>query len=145
MYTTLHITQPEQLAQAHQIRQQVFVIEQGVPSTLELDQHESSAHHYLLLHTPTGNPCGAARWRYTDKGIKLERFAVLAAYRNQGAGSVLLRGVLDDIARQAPKGTLCYLHAQSPAVSFYLRAGFVISGEAFEEAGIEHYPMLLPL
>jgi predicted GNAT family N-acyltransferase len=33
------------------------------------------------------------------------------------------------------------LHAQVPAMSFYLRAGFVPEGELFYEANIPHYKM----
>ena len=37
------------------------------------------------------------------------------------------------------------LHAQASAVGFYLRAGFVARGAAFEEAGIAHQEMVLSL
>ena len=37
------------------------------------------------------------------------------------------------------------LHAQAPAVDFYLRHGFVPHGGRFQEAGIEHQEMVLPL
>jgi predicted GNAT family N-acyltransferase len=35
-----------------------------------------------------------------------------------------------------------YLHSQSRAVNLYKRDNFIIEGEKFYEAGIEHYNMI---
>ncbi|EJF10132.1 GNAT family N-acetyltransferase [Pontibacter sp. BAB1700] len=80
------------------------------------------ARHYLA--TCEGIACGAARWRQTDQGIKLERFAVLADYRNRQVGAALLQAVLRDV-QAAHAGSKVYLNAQLPAVNFYKRHGFV--------------------
>ncbi len=124
--------------QAFAIRQAVFVAEQGVPAELEYDEHEAEATHYLLYMDET--PIGAARWRKTSQGIKLERFAILPEYRNKGIGKTLVNKVLEDIV---PLGLPVYLHSQLRACSLYQRHGFVISGEVFTEAGIAHYKMAL--
>ncbi|MDB5261926.1 MAG: family acetyltransferase [Adhaeribacter sp.] len=125
---------------AFTIREKVFVEEQGVPTAEEYDQYERTAHHYLA--TCAGVPCGAARWRQTEKGIKLERFAVLPEYRNQEVGSHLLHKVLLDVKAMHP-GKEIYLHAQLPALNFYARHGFAPVGEPFSECDIEHYKMIL--
>lgn len=125
---------------AFTIREKVFVEEQQVPPDAEYDQFEKTAHHYLA--TVDKVPCGAARWRQTDKGIKLERFAVLPAYRNQEVGSHLLHQVLQDVKAAHPNKTI-YLHAQLLAVPFYERQGFEISGDQFSECDILHYKMVL--
>jgi predicted GNAT family N-acyltransferase len=133
-------TETEQ-AQAFQIRHTVFVVEQNVPEDLELDEYESVSRHFLALNEG-GQPCGAARWRFTDKGIKLERFAVLPAYRGKGAGVALVEGVLADIeAHLERKDKLIYLNAQKSAKDFYIRFGFQVIGDEFWEAGIPHYTM----
>jgi predicted GNAT family N-acyltransferase len=119
-----------------QIRQSVFVEEQHVDPALEYDEHEFSATHYLLSRD--GNPLGTARWRETDKGIKLERFATLLSHRNEGLGAILLKHILGDIL---PLGKKIYLHSQLKAIPFYERQGFVKFGEQFSEAGIEHFQM----
>ncbi len=128
---------------AFSVREQVFVAEQGVPAALECDAHDRAAatRHYLA-RAPDGRPAGAARWRPTDRGVKLERFAVLAGFRNQRVGEALLHKVLADVRAEAP-GALVYLHAQLRAVPFYERAGFRKEGDLFEEAGIQHYKMVL--
>src|SRR5690349_19849615 len=85
---------------AFSIREKVFVEEQKVPLDAEYDQHEKSANHYLATYN--GIPCGAARWRQTDNGIKLERFAVLPEYRSQAVGSQILKKVLEDVKAAHP-------------------------------------------
>lgn len=104
--------------------------------SLEYDKEEE-AHHYLLVIG--GKAIGAARWRETDKGIKLERFAVLPEFRNRGMGEIILKEVLKDVAGL---GKTVYLHSQAKAVPFYFRNGFVKKGDMFMEAGIEHYYMI---
>lgn len=121
--------------QAFAIRRKVFVEELGVEATLEYD-HEEEAHHYLLFLGK--NPIATARWRDTEKGIKLERFAVLPGFRNRGIGEIILKEVLKDVTH---KGKMIYLHSQIMAIPFYERNGFVKFGDQFTEAGIEHFLM----
>lgn len=123
---------------AMQVRQQVFVQEQGVPADAEYDSYENSATHYLATYA--GAPVGAARWRVTEHGVKLERFAVLKEHRNKRVGEKLLDAVLQDVQNWHPEKKI-YLHAQLPAVRFYHRHGFKPEGEKFSECDIEHYKM----
>jgi len=120
------------------IRKAVFVEEQGVDAMLELDKEEEASHYLLLLGE---KPLATARWRETEKGIKLERFAVLPSFRNRGFGEIILKEVLKDVS---PLEKPIYLHAQMRAVPFYQRHGFYISGEPFIEAGLTHYLMKYP-
>lgn len=140
MTTAQHVTAPADLEAAFAIRHTVFVAGQGVPATKEHDQHDQTDARHYLARTADGTPCGAARWRVTDNGVKLERFAVLAEFRNQQVGAALLQAVLRDVSAEHPEAEV-YLHAQLAAVNFYLRHGFATVGERFTEAGIEHYKM----
>lgn len=121
---------------ALKIRHKVFIDEQHVPPALEVENEDSST-FYLLFQDDV--PVATGRWRNTENGIKLERFAVLPAYRNLKLGTVLLKKVLDDLENS---GQTVYLNSQIKAVSFYERQGFHKIGEMFEEAGIQHYKML---
>lgn len=123
---------------AFAIRHKVFIEEQNVDSDLERE-HDQEAHHYLLILG--GKALATARWRETEKGIKLERFAVLPEFRNRGFGMIILREVMNDVV---PLGKTIYLHSQLRAVPFYERNGFV-NGTSFYEADIEHYFMKLKI
>jgi predicted GNAT family N-acyltransferase len=125
------------LSTALEIRTIVFIEGQNVPSELEHDGLENESTHYLLYVEEQA--VGTARLRITEKGIKLERFAILEAHRNKGYGEIILKKVLEDARIH---GDHIYLHAQADAVNFYLRNGFKITSSPFSEAGIIHYIMI---
>lgn len=135
--TVTKISDPATLQRAFDIRVKVFVDEQGVDRDLEYEHEEESTHFIALVD---GEEAGTARWRKTEKGIKLERFAVLPDFRSVGVGRELVKAVLNDIDTKAQK---IYLHAQSQVVDFYKKQGFEPEGEEFEEAGIKHFKMVL--
>lgn len=128
------------LEEAFSIRKTVFVVEQGVSEADELDEFETESRHFLAFDAGN-NACGTARWRTTENGVKLERFAVLKSHRGMGIGSALMTAVLKDIEANEKLGKL-YLHAQVNAVGMYSKFGFEISGDQFDECGILHYKMV---
>lgn len=133
-------TSDQSLAEkAFRIRDKVFVEEQDVDKDIEYDGLDDECMHYLLLSE--GKAVATARWRETEKGIKLERFAVLKEYRNGGYGGLVLDEVLSDVL---PLGKRIYLHSQDAAVRFYERHGFVKMGRPFLEANIWHFVMERP-
>jgi predicted GNAT family N-acyltransferase len=118
------------------IRNHVFVEEQQVDRDEEFDIFEVSSLHYL--GSCNGIPAGTARWRFTEKGIKLERFAVEKSMRGTGIGKAVLAEVLKDVI---PFRKKIYLHAQVSAMGFYEKAGFKKEGPMFSEANIDHFLM----
>jgi len=129
------VTNPADLEKVFAIRREVFVGEQNCPPELEWEFEDESTH---FLATVDGEPAGASRWRKTEKGYKLERFAVLQKFRGFGVGQELVRTVLADLPADA---TYVYMHAQIQAVGLYEKFGFVKTGPEFEEAGIRHFKM----
>jgi predicted GNAT family N-acyltransferase len=127
------------LQEAFAIRRKVFVVEQKVAEEEEYDEHEESATHFIALIDQ--HAVGTARWRFTNDGIKLERFAVLKEYRGRGVGSALLQSVLDDVRSVNKDGKKIYLHAQLDAIPFYSGFNFQMVGERFSECNILHYKM----
>lgn len=128
---------PEAMQRVVAIRREVFVVEQHVDPSEEYDAYESTCHHYLAYLND--RPVGAARHRLVaGTKLKLERIAVLKDARGHGVGAALVRHMLAD----APKGLTIYMHAQTHALPFYERLGFVAEGERFYEAGIEHVAMV---
>lgn len=143
MISVLPIATHTDLETAFAIRRQVFVEEQRVDAREEYDEFEETSAHFLAFVDDV--PCGTARWRRTSNGIKMERFAVLASCRRMGVGKALVQAVLDDVFSQQPEPIQSiYLHAQLPAMPLYAGFGFVAIGHMFEEAGIQHYKMVLP-
>tara|TARA_B100001971_G_C17914361_1_gene394508 strand:+ start:238 stop:663 length:426 start_codon:yes stop_codon:yes gene_type:complete len=124
---------------AFAIRNKVFVIGQNCPADIEYEFEEEST-HFLLLED--GVAKATARYRKTEKGIKLERFAVLVKSRGKGYGMQILDAILDDI--KDFEG-LKYIHAQIQVIPFYEKVGFRKVGNLFEEAGIMHYKMIYHL
>ena len=122
-------------AQLAAIRRTVFIDEQGVPEALEWDEHDAAALHLLAL-ADDGAPIGCARL-LPDGHVG--RMAVLPALRRGGVGQALLAAVMD--AAQARGHATLRLSAQTHAAGFYARAGFVVVGDEYEEAGIPHVAM----
>lgn len=135
--TVQKVNNQEDLDKVHEVRRVVFVVEQNCPPELEWEYEDKSTH---FLATVDGQPAGASRWRKTDKGYKLERFAVLQEYRGLGVGQELVKAVIADLPVDA---NYVYLHAQIQAAGLYEKFGFEKTGPEFKEAGIRHYKMVL--
>jgi len=133
------------LIEAFEIRRIVFVIEQHCPPDEEYDEYETQSQHFLCTHH--GVKAGTCRYRRTNHGYKLERYAVLDKFRGKGCGSALLKYAIEHIKQSDPEAgsSLCplYLHAQEHALPFYEKHGFVAEGDRFFEAGIPHFKMKL--
>lgn len=121
--------------QAFTIRKSVFVDEQKVDPAIEYENEDEAIHYLALLNNI---PVATARWRKTNEGIKLERFATLKEFRNKGIGAELLKKILEDVI---PVSQIIYLNSQLPAIPFYEKYGFHKTGALFYEANIAHYKM----
>lgn len=133
----------DRLEQAFAIRRAVFVVEQGVSETLEIDGRDDEARHLLALRD--GDPVGTLRLRWVDDGrvAKIERVAVLPPARGAKVGQILVEAALA-LARTAG-AEAALLHAQTVVQGFYARLGFVACGPEFIEDGIPHVAMQLSL
>jgi predicted GNAT family N-acyltransferase len=124
-------------AEIRRIRFAVFVDEQRVPESIEIDERDGCCIH-LLAFDDGGEPIGTARIDVAEGG-KIGRLAVAADKRRQGVGAALMRR-LHDIAKQHALDTV-WCHAQIAAVPFYESLGYRIKSEPFYEADIEHVTM----
>ncbi len=138
MIEVKEIFEPKDLTIAFQIRREVFVLEQNVEESEEFDEHDRVTRHFLGFFDT--HACGTARIRTTEKGVKLERFAVLSPYRNRWIGKALVERTLQESLLFNP--SLIYLHAQIHAKGFYEKLGFSTNSEPFLEAGIQHVRMV---
>ena len=118
------------------IRRDVFVKEQNISEKIEFDDENIDATYFIAQYKNI--LVGTARFRFTDFGIKLERFAVLKSYRNLGIGKELVFFILNSIKDKK----LIYLHAQESVIGFYSKLGFKRIGSQFFEAEILHQKMI---
>ena len=133
----IKVSKAENLEEVFAIRRKVFVEEQNCPPDLEWEFEDESVHFLAKIK---GLPAGAARWRKTENGYKLERFAVLPQFRGRGIAQKLVKATLEDLPDDAK---VIYLHGQLSALPLYRKFGFVEESEPFEEAGIQHRKMVL--
>lgn len=122
----------------HQIRYQVFQVEQGVSPALEFDGRDELAQH--LLAYLNDRPVGTARLRsLTAQTAKIERLAVLQEARGAGIGRKIVETALACL--RSAGMTEVEIHAQAHLQPFYQQLGFQPEGEIFAEAGIPHVKM----
>lgn len=130
------------------VRKEVFVGEQGVPEDIEYDSYDAVAVHVLAVRED-GVPLGTGRLLHGAAAAgktggdvtvgSLGRLAVTQAARGLGVGAALVRAI-EDAARA--RGLVAVdLHAQTHALGFYERLGYVAYGPEFPDAGIPHRAM----
>jgi predicted GNAT family N-acyltransferase len=117
------------------VRWKVFVEEQRVPEDLEWDDEDERSDHVMAV-AADGTPIGTGRLL---RDGHIGRMAVLREWRGRGVGSGLMTHLLRLAGKAGHETTR--LHAQTHAVPFYLKHGFVAEGDEFVEAGIPHVVM----
>lgn len=135
--TVQHVKDQSDFAICMAIRMEVFVFEQDVPADIEWDAYDRTATHFFARSDD--KPVATARLR-DEKGVaKIERMAVRKNYRGQHIGEALLKHVIEYARGQGFKDAM--ISAQTHAVPFYNKLGFVAYGEEYMEANIPHYAM----
>ena len=119
------------------IRNKVFIEEQNINKELEYDDKKVNAIYILAKINLIA--IGTARYRSTEVGMKLERFAVLKEYRGLGVGKSLVSFLVKTLKSEKN----LYLNSQKKVAGFYKKLGFKIRGDVFYEAKIPHYKMVL--
>lgn len=127
--------------EAAQIRQEVFVEEQGFE--VEFDEIDPIARHIVLFEDKV--PAGTCRVYWSDEKSShvLGRVAVRKKFRGRFLGQRLLQEA-EQLVRYLLGTTLC-LAAQVRAKGFYEKQGYTAAGEQFLDEGCPHvwmYKML---
>lgn len=131
---------PQDAEQVHAIRQQVFVVEQGIDPALEWtgddDQFRS-----ILAFDADQNPIGTGRVKVAAATATIGRMAVLKDWRGAGVGTAILSRLIE--IGKADGADEFELSAQVSAITFYEKLGFIASGDVYLDADIEHRKMTL--
>ena len=124
---------------AERLRLAVFVREQGVPREIEIDALDPVARHVVLFNA-LNQPVATGRLVTDAPGAgRIGRMAVDRSVRGGRWGRMVLDSLIEAARERGDKEVV--LHAQRHAEVFYLRAGFTVVGEPYEEAGIPHITM----
>jgi predicted GNAT family N-acyltransferase len=126
----------EAKGEAAPIRFAVFVEEQKVPAEMELDEHDEVCVH--VIARSGGRAVGTGRL-LPDGHIG--RMAVLAQARGRGVGAAMLLALMEKARLRGDKEVA--LSAQTHAIGFYRKHGFVAQGPQYLDAGIAHQSMRL--
>jgi predicted GNAT family N-acyltransferase len=119
------------------VREQVFIVEQQVPRDDEWDDLDATSRH-VLARDPAGNPIGTGR---LTVDAMIGRMAVLRHWRGRQVGMAMLDALIEQARARAYPAI--EMHAQTGAVPFYEKAGFVRYGDEFVECDIKHFHMRL--
>lgn len=137
MITTDWFLGSKDLDNIHNIRREVFIIEQNTSEEEEWDSYDNEAIHLLVYDNK--KPVATGRIIIVDDVCLLGRIAVLKDYRKQGFGDLVVRMLIRKAYEMSFERQ--EIHAQIQAVGFYEKLGFVPFGEEFMEAGIPHTMM----
>ncbi|UOR13102.1 GNAT family N-acetyltransferase [Halobacillus amylolyticus] len=135
------VTKHEELSDAHRVRRNVFIKEQGVSEQDEHDAFEDQATHIVGYFD--GEPFAAARLRFIEDYAKLERICVEKAHRGNSFGKQIIHymeTVIKDEGYSRAK-----LNSQTHAEGFYESLGYRTVSEEFMDAGIPHVTMIKDL
>lgn len=122
-------------SEATAIRFKIFVEEQRVPVEIEMDENDANCIH-AIAYAEDGRAVGTGRLL---PDAHIGRMAVLKQWRGRGIGAAILEALVNEARRRGD--TEVALSAQTHALEFYRRHGFVAQGEVYEEAGIPHQVM----
>jgi len=123
------------------VRQQVFVIEQGIDPALEWTGDDDQFLCVLALDEDQ-NPIGTGRIKVESATATIGRMAVLQPFRGAGVGAAILSRLIE--IGKAEGASKFELSAQVTAIPFYQKQGFNASGDVYMDANIEHRKMSHP-
>jgi predicted GNAT family N-acyltransferase len=120
------------------VRKDVFVREQQIDESEEIDGYEDSSLHFVLYEEE--QPVGASRLRKVNNDGKVERVCILSTHRKKGLGEKLMRAMEQTALDQSYSSLILY--AQIQAEDFYKKLGYeTTSSEPFLDANIPHVAM----
>lgn len=122
------------------LRQDVFVIEQGVTSERELDERDLEAGTVTLWWSRGPRVIATIRVLRDEGLMRIGRLATAQEARRGGFGGEAMRAAIE-ICRELEPTQPIEIHGQSYLKAWYESMGYVCVGEEFLEAGIWHYPM----
>ncbi|GAA0721480.1 GNAT family N-acetyltransferase [Clostridium malenominatum] len=141
MFKFIWLEGNDDLKDAYEIRNQVFVIEQNVPKEIEKDSKDKISKHIVIYEE--NFPIATGRIVVENSSCSFGRISIIKKYRGKGIGLYLVENMIKEATKIGIKEI--YIHAQKYAEEFYKKLNFKSFGEVFYEGGIEHINMVLKL
>ena len=139
-YELRNVQWPEDAELIRAVRQQVFVIEQGIDPALEWTGDDDQFQCVLAVDADQ-KPIGTGRVKVSAATATIGRMAVLESWRGAGVGAAIMRRLIE--IGKSDGANEFELSAQLTAVAFYQKCGFTASGDVYLDADIEHCKMTL--
>ena len=128
----------DDLTDAHCIRREVFIKEQNVPESVEMDEEDKNADHIVVYDGR--RPVATGRIVRREGRFILGRIAVLKEERGKRYGDLVVRMLTRRAFELGAQKQ--YIHAQLSVKAFYEKIGYVAYGEEYLEVGIPHVNMV---
>lgn len=142
MIRTVWYGSGEEHTPSRQIRETVFVEEQGYTLEEEFDEYDAVCPHLVLFEGEA--PVATGRLILLPDGTaKLGRIAVLKSHRRKHLGARIVEALLEKAKSLGAKRA--YVSAQCYAIPFYNKFGFKEYGEEYPDGRIPHMDMDLTL
>jgi predicted GNAT family N-acyltransferase len=131
----------DNLKEAFEIRNEVFVCEQGMNEKDVFDDYDKVSVH-AVVYNEENKPVASGRIAFDGTQYRIGKIAVRKKARGQKLGDFLVRMLID-------KGYIAgadaiYVRAQLHAIGFYEKIGFSKDGEVFTDIdGLKVQPMIL--
>ena len=130
-------------ADAFALREEVFVNEQGFALDIERDAEDETCVH-AVAYNRLSKPLATGRLLQSHmidgkKSSKIGRMAVHRVMRGSNLGRDIMSALM--AAAKVRGDTEVVLHSQCSAQNFYLKQGFTLRGEPFDEEGMQHIEM----
>ena len=129
----------DQMRLCHTIRKKVFCEEQKISEDIEFDNLDDICEHFIVFNNQIAIATARVR-KKKDYVYKIERVAVLIAYRKLKVGTLLIKQILDQYQKIDKKISII-LHSQVSVENFYKNLNFIPYGKEFTEDGILHIAM----
>ncbi len=147
---------PDELAEHHRIRIEIFVREQRIFPVSDVDEHDQDPATVHLLGFVDGVAAGTVRLYPLRDPVrdslleppgsgqwKGDRLAVLPAYRSAGIGRPLVRLAVATAGRLG--GTRMIAHVQVPNTRYFQSLGWSPAGPPADYLGVPHQLMSIAL
>ena len=129
----------DNIEDAKEIRKLVFIEEQGMPETYQYDEEDKES--VIVVAYLDKEPVATGRLLFDGIENLIGRIAVKEQQRGNNYGEFVVRMLIDKCFNYG--GNIVTVIAQERAVDFYKGMGFEISGESYDEYGVNRVPMKL--